>query len=381
MEVAGDGRRRRRRGRRGWRWATGARDHVRRRVRLAGRCCRRPAPCRSRPGCRPGRRRRSCRATPRCSSPSPAGRRWRAGEWVAVLGAGGGIGLATVDVAKALGARVVAVRVDAGRSSRRPRRPGPTRPSPTTTTDVDLKAAIREATGGGADVRRRPGRRAEGRAGAAGAAVDGPLHRHRLRRRRRSRRCRLNQVLLNNRTVVGVDWGAWTFRDPAGNAALLGRARSTMVGRRAAAPGRAGGLPARRGRPGPRRPPGTAGRRQGSSWCRERLVLRRTAMTEWSRAGVAHEVVGDRAEEGPLEAAAAVRPGDHDRGREFGGRAGTAPTPASPSTTIVSALAMPSAVEPICSRASAIDGLPLGLALAVVLLRRRWSRRRSRRRR
>ena len=30
------------------------------------------------------------------------------GEWVAVLGAGGGIGLATVDVAKALGARVVA---------------------------------------------------------------------------------------------------------------------------------------------------------------------------------------------------------------------------------------------------------------------------------
>ena len=31
-----------------------------------------------------------------------------AGEWVAVLGAGGGIGLATVDLAKALGAKVVA---------------------------------------------------------------------------------------------------------------------------------------------------------------------------------------------------------------------------------------------------------------------------------
>jgi NADPH2:quinone reductase len=31
----------------------------------------------------------------------------------------------------------------------------------------------------------------------------------------------LNQVLLNNRTVVGVDWGAWTFRDPAGNRALI----------------------------------------------------------------------------------------------------------------------------------------------------------------
>ena len=31
----------------------------------------------------------------------------------------------------------------------------------------------------------------------------------------------LNQVLLNNRTVVGVDWGAWTMRDPAGNQAVL----------------------------------------------------------------------------------------------------------------------------------------------------------------
>jgi NADPH2:quinone reductase len=30
-----------------------------------------------------------------------------------------------------------------------------------------------------------------------------------------------NQVLLNNRTVVGVDWGAWTFRDAPGNAALV----------------------------------------------------------------------------------------------------------------------------------------------------------------
>jgi NADPH2:quinone reductase len=32
----------------------------------------------------------------------------------------------------------------------------------------------------------------------------------------------LNQVLLNNRTVVGVDWGGWTFKDPIGNRALIG---------------------------------------------------------------------------------------------------------------------------------------------------------------
>ena len=31
----------------------------------------------------------------------------------------------------------------------------------------------------------------------------------------------VNQVLLNNRTLIGVDWGAWTMRDAAGNQALL----------------------------------------------------------------------------------------------------------------------------------------------------------------
>ena len=31
----------------------------------------------------------------------------------------------------------------------------------------------------------------------------------------------VNQVLLNNRTVVGVDWGGWTFKDPLGNRALI----------------------------------------------------------------------------------------------------------------------------------------------------------------
>lgn len=31
-----------------------------------------------------------------------------------------------------------------------------------------------------------------------------------------------NQVLLNNRTVIGVDWGAWTMRDPEGSQSLVG---------------------------------------------------------------------------------------------------------------------------------------------------------------
>ena len=28
-------------------------------------------------------------------------------------------------------------------------------------------------------------------------------------------------MLLNNRTLVGVDWGGWTFKDPFGNRALI----------------------------------------------------------------------------------------------------------------------------------------------------------------
>lgn len=139
------------------------------------------------------------------------------GEWVAVLGAGGGIGLAAVDLAKALGARVVACasspsKLEAARAAGAD--------AVVAYEDVDLKGAIREATGGGADVVVDPvgGAKAEAalrslRWGgryvvlgfASGSIPSLPA----------------NQVLLNNRTVVGVDWGAWTFRDAAGNAALV----------------------------------------------------------------------------------------------------------------------------------------------------------------
>ena len=54
------------------------------------------------------RRPRSSRATARPGSPWPGAPPSAEGEWVLVLGAGGGIGLAAVDVALALGARVVA---------------------------------------------------------------------------------------------------------------------------------------------------------------------------------------------------------------------------------------------------------------------------------
>ncbi|MGE3448440.1 MAG: zinc-binding dehydrogenase, partial [Microbacteriaceae bacterium] len=71
------------------------------------------------------------------------------GEWIAVLGAGGGVGLAATDLGTALGARVVAcasspARLELARSA------GAV--ATIAYEDVDLKTALREITGGGADV-------------------------------------------------------------------------------------------------------------------------------------------------------------------------------------------------------------------------------------
>jgi NADPH2:quinone reductase len=139
------------------------------------------------------------------------------GEWVAVLGAGGGIGLAAVDVAKALGAKVVACASSAEKLAAAEAAGADALVEYEST---DLKAAIREATGGGADVLVDPvgGDKAQAALRALGwmgryivlGFAAGPIP-----------SLPANQVLLNNRTVVGIDWGAWTIRDGAGNRALV----------------------------------------------------------------------------------------------------------------------------------------------------------------
>ncbi len=139
------------------------------------------------------------------------------GEWVLVLGAGGGIGLAAVDVARALGARVIAAassdaRLDAARAMGAE--------AVIEYEREDLKTRARELSGGGVDVVVDPvgGRHSEaalratglfGRfcvIGFAGGSIPS---------------IPLNLVLLHNRTMVGVEWGGWVVRDPAGNRELL----------------------------------------------------------------------------------------------------------------------------------------------------------------
>ena len=139
------------------------------------------------------------------------------GEWVLVLGAGGGVGLAAIDVARALGARVIAA---ASTKEKLDMAVAMGAEATIAYEDEDLKVRAREISGGGVDVVIDPvgGRHSEPALRATGpfgrfcviGFASGPIA-----------PVPLNQVLLNNRTVVGVDWGAWTFRDPIGNRRLL----------------------------------------------------------------------------------------------------------------------------------------------------------------
>jgi NADPH:quinone reductase len=139
------------------------------------------------------------------------------GETVVVLGAGGGVGLAAIDVATGLGARAI------GAASSPEKRVAAEAAGAESVIDYgaeDLKARMRELTGGGADVvldpvggdHAEPALRGLGRFGryiVIGFA-GGPIP-----------KIPLNQVLLNNRSVLGVDWGAWTGVDPAGQQDVL----------------------------------------------------------------------------------------------------------------------------------------------------------------
>ena len=141
----------------------------------------------------------------------------RPGEWVLVLGAGGGIGLAAVDVASSLGARVIAA------ASSPAKRAAAMDAGAQVAVDYqteDLKARVREVTGAGADLVIDPvgdpfaepalrSLRGFGRylvVGFTGGTIP---------------RLPLNRVLLENRAIIGVDWGSWSHQDPTGHTELI----------------------------------------------------------------------------------------------------------------------------------------------------------------
>jgi NADPH2:quinone reductase len=138
------------------------------------------------------------------------------GEWVLVTGAGGGIGLAAIDVARALGCRAI------GAASTPEKRALAQRAGAEAAIDSaheDIKVRARELSGGGIDV--------------VYDAVGGTVAEPSLRALRDNGRflvvgftggiprVPLNLVLLSNRQVIGIEWGGWAMKHTAENRAMV----------------------------------------------------------------------------------------------------------------------------------------------------------------
>ena len=142
----------------------------------------------------------------------------QAGETLAVLGAAGGVGLAAIEIGKAMGARVIGCASSDEKCAFARQRGADETVNYTTS---DLRDALKELTGGqGADVIYDPvgGDYAEsalratawkGRYLVVGFAA-GEIP-----------KLPLNLVLLKGCDVVGVFWGAFTEREPAAQAANM----------------------------------------------------------------------------------------------------------------------------------------------------------------
>jgi NADPH2:quinone reductase len=142
----------------------------------------------------------------------------KAGETLAVLGAAGGTGLSAVEIGARMGARVIAC-ASSDDKLKLTREHGAAEGVNYATTD--LKTALRQLSGGkGVDVVYDPIGGEQGEAALRGmdwggrflvigfAAGEMP-------------KLPLNLVLLRSYDVLGVYWGAWTERDPAGQRANM----------------------------------------------------------------------------------------------------------------------------------------------------------------
>jgi NADPH2:quinone reductase len=147
--------------------------------------------------------------------------RVEAGRTMLVLGAGSGVGLAAVDIGAALGLRVIAAASTADKRELASSR-GATAVIDSTSDDVKERAKelVGDTGRGGVDYLYDP--------------VGGDLGETCLRALGEDGQYLVigfvagipqlpaNQVLLRNRRVTGVDWGAWAGRHPADNQRLLG---------------------------------------------------------------------------------------------------------------------------------------------------------------
>jgi len=137
--------------------------------------------------------------------------RVEAGKWLLVLGGGGGVGLAAVDLGHALGLRVIAVAsTDEKRALATAR--GADAVIDSTLSANEIKEQAKQISGGGVDYIYDPVGGEVGETCLRALTDDGqylvigfvagiPM-------------LPANQVLLRNRRITGVDWGAWAMKNP-----------------------------------------------------------------------------------------------------------------------------------------------------------------------
>jgi len=151
--------------------------------------------------------------------------RMQRGQSLLVLGAGGGVGLAAVDVGQAVGLQVIAAASTADKREMAVSR-GAAAVIDSSTEDV--KALAKQMTGGGVDAVYDP--------------IGGRLGEECLRSLREDGqfivvgfasgeipKLPANQVLLRNRRVTGVDWGGWAAQNPAANKEMVGHVLAKVV--------------------------------------------------------------------------------------------------------------------------------------------------------
>ena len=151
--------------------------------------------------------------------------RMQPGQWLLVLGAGGGVGLAAVDVGRALGLQVIAAASSADKRDMATSRGAM---AVIDSANEDVKARTREISGDGVDAVYDP--------------VGGKLGEECLRALREDGqfivigfasgaipKLPANHVLLRNRRVTGVDWGGWVARNPEANQQMIRDALAMIV--------------------------------------------------------------------------------------------------------------------------------------------------------
>ena len=147
------------------------------------------------------------------------------GQWLLVLGAGGGVGLGAVDVGHAIGLQVIAA---ASSEDKRALAASRGAVAVIDSSSEDVKARAKEISGDGVDAVYDP--------------IGGTVGEQCLRALRddgqflvigfasgQIPKLEANQVLLRNRRVTGVEWGGWVVKHPEENQQMVAEILQRIV--------------------------------------------------------------------------------------------------------------------------------------------------------